>query len=235
MERSYRKNLILAITMVMAFLVTDLEAQSSACFFMETYAKGDLTGWEQEIRKIETQKPDDFSTNSESLLARYGYIGYLIGSNQNAKAKKFLDETEKMLEEWLKKKPGNARLLSIKAGLVGFRIGLSPMRAPFLGPRNVEAWEEALKNDPSEPMGWLEKGNSLLYRPAMFGGDSREAETAFRKALQLAKPAGCDWSYMYIQVRLFEACKKNGKQSEAESIRKKLQQKPGHFKWIDAL
>ena len=235
MERTNRKNIITLIIGIMTLMVTDLASQTPGCFFMETYARGDLSSWEQEIRKMESRTPDDFQTFSESLLARYGYMGYLIGSNQTPKAKKFLEETENILEAWLKKKPGNARLLAIKAGLIGFRIGLSPVRAPFLGPRNVEAWEESIKKDPAEPMGWLEKGNSLLYRPAVFGGDSREAETAFRKALQLARPAECDWLYRFIQVRVFESCKKNGKTSEADSIRKLLQQKPGHFRWIDTL
>jgi hypothetical protein len=36
-------------------------------------------------------------------------------------------------------------------------------------------------------------------------------------------------------VRLYEACKANGKTSEAETIRKQLQSKPGYFKWIEAL
>jgi hypothetical protein len=171
---------------------------------------------------------------ANTLTARYGYMGYLLGKKENSKVRSLLDETEKLVEEWLKKRPGNSRLLGIKAGLVGFRIGISPMRAPFLGQRNVDAFEEAIKNNPSEPMGWLEKGNSLFYRPSMFGGDKKEAENAFRKALQLTKADECDWLYSFMQVRLYEACKANGKTGEAEAIRKQLQQK-GKFLWIDSL
>ncbi len=235
MERKNNKILKLVLLTLLLFHGSIIMGQESACFFKETYAIGDLSGWEPEIRKMETRHSQDFDVMAEALLARYGLMGYLIGSKQNAKAKSLLDETEKLLEAWLKRKAGNARLLSIKAGLVGFRIGLSPMRAPFLGQRNVDAWEEALKNDSSEAMGWLEKGNSLFYRPAMFGGDKKEAEASFRKALQLSEKRECDWLYSFMQVRLYEACKANGKTSEAETIRKQLQKKPGHFKWIEKL
>jgi hypothetical protein len=235
MERTNNKILKFLILTLLMFHGSYIMGQESACFFKETYAIGDLSGWENEIRKMEKQHPQDFGIITEALLARYGLMGYLIGSRQNSKAKSLLDETEKLLEAWLKRKPDNARLLSIKAGLVGFRIGLSPMRAPFLGQRNVDAWEEALKNDPTEAMGWLEKGNSLFYRPSMFGGDKKEAEASFRKALLLTEPGECDWLYSFMQVRLYEACKANGKTSEAETIRKQLQSKPGYFKWIEAL
>jgi len=235
MERTNNKILKLVLITLLLFHVSIIMGQESACFFKETYAIGDLSGWEPEIRKMEIQHSQNFEVMAEALLARYGLMGYLIGSRQNSKAKSLLDETEKLLEAWLKRKPGNARLLSIKAGLVGFRIGLSPMRAPFLGQRNVDAWEEALQNDPAEAMGWLEKGNSLFYRPAMFGGDKKEAEASFRKALQLSEARECDWLYSFIQVRLYESCKANGKTSEAETIRKQLQEKPGYFKWIEKL
>lgn len=235
MERTNNKILKLLLITLLLFRGLFIMGQESACFFEETFAIGDLSGWEGEIRKLEKQHPQDFGLMTEALLARYGLMGYLIGSKQNSKAKSLLDETEKLLETWLKRKPGNARLLSIKAGLVGFRIGLSPMRAPFLGQRNVDAWEAALKNDPAEAMGWLEKGNSLFYRPAMFGGDKMEAEASFRKALQLSEARECDWLYSFIQLRLYEACKANGKTSEAETIRKQLQKKPGYFKWIEVL
>lgn len=235
MERKNNKALIILFSVM--FLMAGLPAlsQQVGCFFRETYAKGNLDGWEAQIYSLEKQYPGDFDKMTEALTARYGYMGYLLGQKENSKVRKLLDETEKLLDEWLKKRPGHARLLAIRAGLIGFRIGLTPLRAPMLGQRNLDAWESAIKNDPNEPMGWLEKGNSLFYRPAMFGGDKKEAEAAFRKALQLSEPSDCDWIYSFIQVRLYEACKANGKSGEAESIRKKLQEKPGHFKWLDTL
>lgn len=224
------------LTILFFIVISNISVgQVSFCYFKETYAVGNLDGWEVEIRKIEEQHGRNFEVMANTLTARYGFMGYLLGKNENAKVRRLLDETEKLLEEWLKKKPGNSRLLGIKAGLIGFRIGISPMRAPFLGQRNLDAFEEAIKNNPSEPMGWLEKGNSLFYRPSMFGGDKKEAENAFRMALQQAKADDCDWLYSFITVRLFEAYKANGKTSEAEAIRKQLQQKPGYFKWIDSL
>lgn len=196
---------------------------------------GNIENWEPEIRKIETQHIGDYEKLMEALLARYGFMGYLLGSKQNSRARKFLDETENLLNAYQKQRPNDARLMAVSAALVGFRIGLSPLRAPFLGPRNVEAWEAALKANPNEALGHLEKGNSLFYRPAAFGGNKVEAESSFRRALQLLDRDACNWVYSFAQVRLYEACKANGKKVEAENLRRQLQQQPGHFKWIDDL
>lgn len=234
MERKKDRYMNYLVLLAFIGLSNVLTGQVNYCYFKETYAAGNMDGWEKEIRKLEGQHSQNFEVMANTLTARYGYMGYLLGKKENSKVRSLLDETEKLLEDWLKKRPGNSRLLGIKAGLVGFRIGISPMRAPFLGQRNVDAFEEAIKNNPSEPMGWLEKGNSLFYRPSMFGGDKKEAENAFRKALELTKPDECDWLYSFMQVRLYEACKANGKTGEAKAIRKQLQQN-GKFMWIDSL
>jgi hypothetical protein len=235
MERKKNSILICLWLFIFPVYLVDAQVHDIYCYFKETYARGNTSGWDVEIEKLETHHGNSFENSLEALTARYGYIGYLIGNNHNARARKFLEETEKNLENWLNKNPQSARLHAIKAGLVGFRIGLSPLRAPFLGQQNVDAWEASIRLDPREPMGWIEKGNSLFYRPAMFGGDKKEAEAAFRKALQLADPDECNWLFSFIQVRLYECLKANGKTNEAENLRKTLQQKPGHFRWIDDL
>lgn len=235
MERKKNKNLILLAFILWMIAIYPVQSQEPACFFHETYANGNLEGWESRIALMERQHASNDEMLMEALVARYGFIGYLLGEKQNARAKKILEDTEKRLEELLGKHPGNARLLAVRAGLTGFRIGLAPLRAPVLGQRNVDAWEAALKNDPGEPMGWIEKGNSLFYRPAMFGGDKAQAEAAFRKAAELLKHSSCNWISAFIQVRLYEAYKANGKKAEAESILKKLQEKPGQFRWVEKL
>lgn len=235
MERKKNNNLIIITLVLWMINIFPVLGQDPACFFHETYANGNLDGWESRIILMERQHAGNDEKLMEALVARYGFIGYLLGEKQNSRAKKILDDTEKRLDDLLEKYPGNAKLLAVRAGLTGFRIGLSPLRAPVLGQRNVDAWEAALKNNPGEPMGWIEKGNSLFYRPAMFGGDKVQAEAAFRKAAELLKPAPCNWISAFIQVRLYEACKANGKKAEAESILKKLQEKPGQFRWVEKL
>ncbi len=234
MERS--KNIGIAILLFFIFVAGfQASGQDSGCFFREGYAVGNIENWEPEIRKIEARHTGNYEKLMEGLLARYGFMGYLIGSKQTSRARKFLDETESLLNSYRKQHPNDARLMAVSAAMVGFRIGLSPLRAPFLGPRNVEAWETALKANPNEPLAHLEKGNSLFYRPAAFGGNKTEAELAFRRALQLLDRDTCNWVYSFVQVRLYEACKANGKKSDAENLRKELQQQPGHFRWIDDL
>lgn len=68
------------------------------CFLQKSYAAGDLTNREAEIRKAETTPQENVDLAVEILLARYGLTGYLAEIKQTAKARKLLDETKKLTQ-----------------------------------------------------------------------------------------------------------------------------------------
>ena len=69
-----------------------------------------------------------------------------------------------------------ARELALLSGLWGYRVmKTSVFKVPTYGKRATRLLDEAKAIDPMEPFVLLIDGQSLLFRPKVFGGDKREA------------------------------------------------------------
>jgi tetratricopeptide (TPR) repeat protein len=77
----------------------------------------------------------------------------------------------------------------LRAGAYGQLSGLRPLRAMIYGPRAERALEAAFEHDAENPRAFLIDGLSLLYKPAMFGGDPAKAVERFERAAALAAEA----------------------------------------------
>ncbi len=92
---------------------------------------------------------------------------------------------------------------------------------------------KSIELDPAEPMGYIEKGNSLQYRPAIFGGDKMEALKYYQKALALfnTKPVSkCDWQQMLLRAFILKNLYETNQTAEAFLI--KMQKDYGSMVWI---
>ena len=75
-----------------------------------------------------------------------------------------------------------ARELALLSGLWGYRVmETSVFKVPTYGKRATRLLDEAKAIDPREPFVLLIDGQSLLFRPKIFGGDKREALVQFNK------------------------------------------------------
>ncbi len=85
---------------------------------------------------------------------------------------------------------------------IAFKIGMSPLKAPFLGAKSMENIDLAIKYDPESPQGWIERGNALFYMPKAFGGSKEEALQAFNKAKQFMEkePESLHHNWIYLNV-----------------------------------
>ncbi len=76
----------------------------------------------------------------------------------------------------------SARELALIAALWGYRAGSGPAwRLPIDGPRSERILGRALERDAAEPYALLVRGQSLYYKPRLFGGDIAEAQTTFEQ------------------------------------------------------
>ena len=81
---------------------------------------------------------------------------------------------------------------NVKLAMWAFRIHASPpWTLPTYGRRVQSALDRARALDPLDPYLLLVDGQSLLYRPAVFGGDASDALDRFRRlrAVLAARPA----------------------------------------------
>lgn len=80
----------------------------------------------------------------------------------------------------------SARDLALLAALWAFRAAEAPpWKLPFYGTRHDRLLRRALALDPEDPYVLLVEGQSLLFRPAVFGGDAEAALKRF-EALRAA-------------------------------------------------
>jgi tetratricopeptide (TPR) repeat protein len=205
------------------------------CAFFESYKKGDMSPWPGLIAEMEKAKPADLQWQSEMLKAMYGYVGYLLGQKKKDLARPYIEKADAYLEKLLKENPRNARLHSLSGAFYGYKISLAVYKAPFLGPKSLSHIEKSIELDPKEPMGYIEKGNSLMYRPAAFGGDKEEGLSLFRKALALmdARPnEKCDWQKLLLRTFIVKALYETKHNAEAQAFVKQMEKEYGSMEWI---
>ncbi len=206
------------------------------CAFFESYRKGDMSPWPGLIAEMEKVKPADLQWQTEMLKGTYGYVGYLLGQKKKDLARPYIEKADVYLEKLLKENPRNARLHSLSGAFYGYKISLAVYKAPFLGPKSLSHIEKSIELDPKEPMGYIEKGNSLMYRPAAFGGDKRQALVLYRKALALqesAKSPKCNWQQLLLRAFILKGLLETNQTAEAKSFKAAMEKDYGKMDWIE--
>ena len=205
------------------------------CAFFESYRAGSMEPWPALIAEMEKVKSNDLEWQTERIKAMYGLVGYQIGANQKDQAKIYVDKASDCLDDLIEKYPKNARLYSLSGAFYGFKIALAFYKAPFYGPKSLSNISQSIELDPLEPMGYIEKGNSLLYRPAAFGGDKMEALTLYRKALRLMEKQNdlsCNWQHMLLRAFILKTLYETNQEAEADAFMKAMEKDYGSMSWI---
>jgi len=119
---------------------------------------------------------------------RHAYLLYSLSiaqqtHGQNDAAVESLDQTVELLEGLVEETPDSAEAWALLSSGYGLKIGYSPFKGPFLGPRASRALNEAMRLEPDNPRVALVKGISLYNTPRMFGGDKRESIVWLTRAI----------------------------------------------------
>jgi tetratricopeptide (TPR) repeat protein len=97
-------------------------------------------------------------------------------------------------------------LYAYKAAFIGFKIGISPYKAPFIGPESLKFAQMSVKLDSTNALGYIQLGNISFYSPVVFGGSKTTALNHYLKALELMEknPARIveNWNYLNLYVTL---------------------------------
>lgn len=238
MERKKNKLVILIGMLVFGLFTANAQHKDLAyyqCAFFESYRAGNMAPWPSLIAEMEKAKSTDLLFQTEMIKAMYGLVGYQIGARQKDKAREFVDKGSDLLDALLEKYPRNAQLNSLAGAFYGFKISLSFYKAPFLGPKSLSYIDKAIALDLKEPMGYIEKGNSLLYRPAALGGDKLEALAFYRKALHLMESQNtlsCNWQHMLLRAFILKTLYETDQDTEAIAFQKDMEKDYGSMIWI---
>jgi len=205
------------------------------CAFYDSYKSGTMAPWPALIAEMEKSGSQDVAWQTEIVKAMYGLVGYQIGLGEKDVARKYVDKADRLLDELLEKNPKNARLHALSGAFYGFKISFAAYKAPFLGPKSLSHIEKAISLEPNKPAGYIEKGNSQMYRPAAFGGDKEEGLALFRKALALmdTRPnEKCDWQKLLLRTFIVKALYETKRDAEAQAFVKQMEKEYGSMQWI---
>ncbi len=185
----------------------------------EAYISGNMLNWKNTIDQMQQQKNQSAAFLAELVNFQYGYIGWCVGADQKNEAENYIHLAEKNLEKLLDMHFSEAEINAYKSAIYGFKIGLSPLKAPVFGPRSIKLSKLAIEQAPANPLGYIQYGNAQFYMPSAFGGSKSEAVQYFEKALQLMEKKDNqiqnNWNYLSLLTLLAQSYETMGKYNEA--------------------
>jgi len=226
-----RKKHIIAIILVL-FVLSSTASNKTKIY--QAYLNGNMSAWKTTIDEMqEAEKSVDL--RADLLNYQYGYIGWCIGVGNEKEAKTYLKKAEANLETLEKAEYSASEINAYKSAFYGFKIGLSPVRAPFYGPKSVNHAKRAIEINKTNPMGYIQYGNSQFFMPPVFGGSKSEAVEYFEKALKLMEISADtlnNWNYLSLLTRIAEAHQEMGNYERAGMYYKKILQIEPGFSYV---
>jgi tetratricopeptide (TPR) repeat protein len=227
---------------LISFLMPAAGSDCSGKTIYQSYISGDIEMWKRGMAELQevydkTAEPCVLLTLTE---ARYGYIGYLLGINNKNEAEPLIESFETDIDRLAVFPEYRAETESFRVALLGFHMGMNPVKAMTLGPKALKQLEKAVAADSTSPAVWIEKANSEANMPAFAGGSKEKAVASYREALRLfeADPAlsVSNWRYLNTIVLLGQTLEKLDDYSGArQAYLKALGREPGFRRVLDEL
>ncbi|MBN2166153.1 MAG: hypothetical protein JW717_07755 [Marinilabiliaceae bacterium] len=199
------------------------------------YLIGDMKKWRFTLDSMDDISKKTDRENLELINYYYGYIGWCIGNNEKSEAEKYIEKSEEIISQLEQKKYYLSIIYAYKSAYVGFQIGISPYKAPFIGAESVKFAKESVQIDPINPLGYIQLGNVAFYTPSMFGGSKTEAIKYYLKALQIMDSQSdnkYNWNYINLIVTIINAYIDLEQYKKANYYCKKVLSFEPDFKWV---
>lgn len=205
-----------------------MEAQQS---YKETvyqaFVSNQMDKWEKVILDLNSKRAGlSYEQKGALLNYYYGYTGWLSEEGPNKKTRTYIEEADQLMDELMAIDPEEADWYAFRGAFYGYKIGLSPVKAPFLGPKSMDHIDRAIELGPERPQGWIERGNALFYMPKSFGGSKEKAMEAYKKAIGIMEnsPESLknNWMYLNVLMVLGQSYEKTGYLEQAKSTYEKI-------------
>lgn len=235
MERS--KYYVMCLLCWFLFLeIGSVSAQDKSDMLLKAYLNGDMNSWLMYIEDAQSKNGQSVQQRLELLDYEYGYIAYLLSVNKKKEASAMLKKAILLLQSFPNWED-DAKLLSLMSAFNGFRIALSPLKAPFLGPQAQAFAEKAIRVAGDVPWGYIQMGNIKNYAPSIFGGNKQEALMYYQSAQKLFKVKMPDtyidnWQYLNLVIIMADVFFQNKNRVEAQRLYKYLIELHPDFKWV---
>lgn len=200
------------------------------------YVHNDMDVWKHIIDSLQKEKKKNNAMLLTLVNYQYGYIGWCIGMDFDKEAKAYISLVEKNLALLERKNHRLSMVYAYQSALYGYKIGLSPIRAPYYGPKSIKYAENSLKLDQDNYLALMQAGNIHYYMPRIFGGSVNEAISYYLKAKKGMEKRRSDihhnWNYLHLLTLIAQAYSKAGNYKTAKRYYDLLLKIEPEFQWI---
>lgn len=236
-----RQKYISRTLIIMSALLLSMQLSFSQSPYRDSiykaYSRGKMDTWYTLMNTCQKNaNPKSLEEQLELLSYYYGYTAWLLGAEKYDKAEDYVEKSEVLIDKLLEKSPKNATLHAYKGAYIGFTIGISKLKAVYLGRRSIKLIDKSLELDPNNIQGNIEKGNSLYYCPAIFGGDKEEAIAYYEKAVKGFEKKGLvvnNWMYINTMTVLGQAYEATDQIQKAKLLYEKIIRIFPNFMWVE--
>ena len=230
-----RKKRFIVMIMLLAFGFLSLNAQFKGVIY-KAYISNNMNEWKKTMDKMEaeTKKSDEFLL--ELINYQYGYIGWCIGNNEKSQAKSYLKLAEENIKNLEKREVYPSYANAYKSALYGYAIGLNKLKAPFVGPKSINAAKQSMEENPANPFGFIQYANAQFYMPPVFGGSKTEALEYYSQAQTIMEEDPItlknDWNYLSLLTNMAEAYAEIKEYDKAEQYYQYILKIEPNFLWV---
>lgn len=182
------------------------------------------------------------ASNNEAVAHHaYYYLAfaeYRLASLDESKMVDHINNGIDYLDKMLKVDKENVEGIALMGSMVGWKAGLKPMQAMFLGPRSTRMLSKAQEADPENPRVALFKAISDYNTPKQFGGDKERAMAGFEKAVglfEITTPGGelePSWGHTDAYAWLGMAHMEKDQDTKARAAFEKALEIDPDFGWV---
>ncbi len=214
----------------------DLSVKETA---YHAYLSNSKTLWEKAVslqQSIYNETSEDKDQLYELVLAQYGLLNSTMASKDEATFDEHVDKTVENVESLMDNHKGWSEPKAILSAIYGLKMAYSPWKGMFLGSKSSNLVDKAVKQDKNSALSWKIYGNSKLFTPEMWGGDSKEAVKALEKSIALfeSDKAGLKSNWLYLDTMSFlgQAYVKTKQPHKAIQIYEKALSIEPDFNWV---
>lgn len=202
----------------------------------QAYISGNMGLWKQTIDEMQAKKSKSDTLILQLINYQYGYIPQCISQKKDEEAVNYINAASLNIRILQKHHYKPSYVNAFLAAIYGFRIGLHPYKAPFLGSKSLNAAELSIKQDSTNPYGYLQKANAFYHMPAIFGGSKTKAIKYYLKALHLMEQnpqtLKHNWNYLSLLTSLAQAYEKTSQYDKAYQYYELILKIEPSFSWV---
>lgn len=232
--------------LILIFTVFSLSvyAENISKIVYDSYVDKEMTIWKSVIDSLQVEKElGKLSVDQkwELLNYQYGYVAWAISKKKTMKhqAEAYLNVAKENLSELVEANGKTSLSNAYNAAFVAYEIGITPIKAPFIGLKCMKYGETALKQDSLNHFALIQYGNIMNYMPAAFGGSKDKALLYYKKAKEIMRGDDSlykeNWLYMNLILTIADIYKnKKDYESTKQYYLEALELEPG-YKFVEEL